>query len=259
MSVTAVIKSVPQKIASGASTVASAVGELRNVTDFASAIDVMVEAPQGYIERSVNQLRIENPTASPAEIIGILSRRFHKTASLSSSATGVAASVPGLGTVASLGVSSVQFATFLAQAGIYVLSVAHVYGIPTEDREMRRMLVMSSILGEDATDLVTAKLGFSSINMMRASFAQLGSNATAKVNGFLAKRLKKMVVRKGTTSILGKAMPFGIGAGIGYYVGHTMAHQVIKGTSQFLGPIPTQFAFPVTLEAKVTPVSAEEK
>lgn len=251
MPVTNLIAAVPQKVAAGANTVFSTVNELRKANDFASAVDVMAEAPQEYIEKRVNQLRIENPTATPADIIGILSRKFHKTASAASGATGVLAAAPGLGTAASLGVSSVQFASFLAQAGIYVLSVAHVYGIPLENKELRRMLVMSAVLGEDATDLVTTKLGFSSISVLRSSFAQLGSNATAKVNSFLANRLKKLLVRKGTTSILGKAMPFGIGAGIGWYVGHTMAHQVIKGTSQFLGPIPAEFSFPVTLEAEV--------
>lgn len=254
MPLTDLIKSVPQKVSAGAQTALTTVNELREATDFASAVDVMTEAPQSFIEERVNRLRLENPEATPAEIIGILSRKFYKSSGATSAGTGAVAAFPGLGTVAGLGVSSAQFLAFLAQAGIYVLSVAHIYGIPTENRELRRMLVMSSILGEDATELLTAKLGFSSIGLLRSSFAQLGTNVTAKANSLLANRLKKLLVRKGATSIFGKVMPFGVGAGIGWWVGNTMAREVIRGTSYFLGPIPTSFAFDVTpiLDAEPT-------
>lgn len=256
MAVLEMLKSVPGKISFAVKSVGQTASEFKNVSDVASAVDAMTEIPQNYISTRVNALRLEHPDATPAEIIEILGQRFRKSSAYSSGATGAVAAFPGIGTVAGLGVSSAQFVAFLGQAGLYVLSVAHVYGVPTEDKEMRRMLVMSSILGEDATELVTAKLGFSSIRVMRSSFQQISTNASAKVNSFLANRVKKLLIRKGATSIFGKIMPFGIGAGVGWFVGHKMAHQVIKGTGEFLGPVPATFSFPIIVDATLTEESS---
>lgn len=236
------LKSLPRKLTSGAVSVLTTVKELREATDFASAVDVMTEAPQALIETRVARLRAENPQATPAEIIGILSKNFYSSAALTSAGSGAVAALPGVGTIAGLGISSAQFLGFLTQAGIYVLSVAHVYGIPTHDKELRRMLVMSSILGEEATELLTANLGFSSLSVLRSSFTQLGSNVTAKVNSMLANRLQKLLLRKGTTSVFGKILPFGVGAGIGWWIGNTMAREVVAGVSNFLGPVPLEFS-----------------
>ncbi|MCS4485257.1 hypothetical protein NXS08_07230 [Gleimia sp. 6138-11-ORH1] len=249
------LKTVPSKVTAAVKNVSEVAGEFKRITDFASAIDVMTEVPQDYIANRVNALRLEHPEATPEILIEILGQRFRRSSAFSAGATGAVATLPGLNTIAGLGVSSAQFIAYLGQAGLYVLSVAHVYGIPTEEREHRRLLVMSSILGAEATELVNSKLGFSSLLSMRSSFQQMNSNAVTKVNAILLKRFGKRQLQKGTTSILGKVLPFGIGVGVGWYLGHTLAHQAITGTRDFLGPAPATFSFPVIPRASINSAS----
>lgn len=61
---------------------------------------------------------------------------------------GAAAAAPGVGTAAALVLSGGEALGFMSATALYILSRAEIQGIPVQDVERRRTLVMAVMLGE---------------------------------------------------------------------------------------------------------------
>ena len=71
-----------------------------------------------------------HPAAAAAEIVTKLERRFLFVVTAGGAAVGVAATLPGIGTLAALSVAAGETAVFLEATALLVLALASVYGIP---------------------------------------------------------------------------------------------------------------------------------
>ncbi|TFI18892.1 hypothetical protein E4A41_14680, partial [Micrococcus endophyticus] len=67
---------------------------------------------------------------------------------------GGTAIVPGIGTVAALGLSAAATVGFMEATALYAQSLAELHGITMEDPQRAEALVMALMLGDDAKELL---------------------------------------------------------------------------------------------------------
>ena len=135
---------------------------------------------------------------------------------------GATAVIPGIGTGVTLVLSGVETAGFLEATALFAQSVAEVHGIAVENPDRARALVMTLMLGGEGVDLVRQFAGQASGRGVarNAYWGELITNGLPKaVMGPVVDRLRTVFIRqfavRGGAGIIGKAIPFGIGAVIG--------------------------------------------
>jgi hypothetical protein len=134
--------------------------------------------------------------------------------------------------------------------------VTEVHGIALDDPERARTLVMAMILGSAGSDLVEQLAG-EVVGGAPARSAFWGEMVTKSLPksavGNVGKRvrsyfLKRFAAREGA-SVIGRAIPFGIGAVIGGTGNHLLGRRVIRSSRTAFGQAPLQF--PESLNARV--------
>ena len=116
-----------------------------------------VQAPA--VAAYVDKLRRSNPNATPADIVTKLEKQYLAAVMASGAAVGSAAAFPGIGTLVALSAVAGETLVFLEATSLFVLAVAEVHGIPVDQRDRRRALVLSVLVGEDSRGAITEFLG----------------------------------------------------------------------------------------------------
>ena len=205
-------------------------------TALARALDKAIAIPAARIEGRVARMRRDRPGADAAELVEMAASRFRRDAGLSSGAVGASAAIPAISTGAAAALTVGQSAAFIASAVTYVLTVAEIQGVHVVDTERRRALVLSALLGKEGSEAVQGQLGLSSMFWAAQLLMQMPLPSVKSINAHLIKRVAKRSAAKGGALALGRLIPFGIGAAIGWSGGRALANQVIEGAQAALGP-----------------------
>ena len=200
------------------------------------ALDKAIAIPASRIEERVARMRRDRPGADAAELVEMAGARFRRDAGLSSGAVGASAAIPAISTGAAAALTVGQSAAFIASAVTYVLTVAEIQGVHVVDTERRRALVLSALLGKEGSEAVQGPLGLSSMFWAAQLLMQMPLPSVKSINAHLIKRVAKRSAAKGGALALGRLLPFGIGAAIGWKGGRALANQVIEGAQAALGP-----------------------
>ena len=200
------------------------------------ALDKALAIPAARIEERVARMRRDRPGADAAELVEMAASRFRRDAGLSSGAVGASAAIPAISTGAAAALTVGQSAAFIASAVTYVLTVAEIQGVHIVDTERRRALVLSALLGKEGSEAVQGQLGLSSMFWAAQLLMQMPLPSVKSINAHLIKRVAKRSAAKGGALALGRLLPFGIGAAIGWKGGRALANQVIEGAQAALGP-----------------------
>ena len=200
------------------------------------ALDKAIAIPASRIEERVARMRRDRPGADAAELVEMAGSRFRRDAGLSSGAVGASAAIPAISTGAAAALTVGQSAAFIASAVTYVLTVAEIQGVHVVDTERRRALVLSALLGKEGSEAVQGQLGLSSMFWAAQLLMQMPLPSVKSINAHLIKRVAKRSAAKGGALALGRLLPFGIGAAIGWSGGRALANQVIEGAQAALGP-----------------------
>lgn len=200
------------------------------------ALDAAIALPARRIQESIARMRRERPDADTAELVEMAASRFRTEAALTSGAVGASAALPVVGTGTATALTVGQTAVFLGSAVTYVLTVAELQGLHVADAERRRALVLSALLGEEGSRAVQGELGLSTLFWAAQLLTQMPIPTVRSVNVELTRRLTRRVAARGGALALGRLIPFGIGAFIGYTGGRALASQVIEGAQAALGP-----------------------
>ena len=200
------------------------------------ALDKAIAIPASRIEERVARMRRDRPGADAAELVEMAGARFRRDAGLSSGAVGASAAIPAISTGAAAALTVGQSAAFIASAVTYVLTVAEIQGVHVVDTERRRALVLSALLGKEGSETVQGQLGLSSMFWAAQLLMQMPLPSVKSINAHLIKRVAKRSAAKGGALALGRLLPFGIGAAIGWKGGRALANQVIEGAQAALGP-----------------------
>ena len=215
--------------------------------------DALLSVQRPVVLAHIRSIRSRRPDANPAQIIAILERRYLTAVTTGGALVGASAAIPAVGIATSVVLSGVETAGFLEATALYAQSVTEIHGIPVVDQERARTLVMAMMLGNGGQDLIRQFAGqVAGGSQSRNAFwgelvtKSLPSAAFASI----ADRVQKAFVRKFAvtqgTSIVGRAIPFGIGAVIGGGGNHILGRRVVTSSRSAFGAPPA--AFPATLD-----------
>lgn len=193
----------------------------------------------------LRSIRLRHPNASTLDIVHMLERRYLAAVTTGGAAVGATAVVPGVGTAVTLALSGVETVAFLEASALFAQSLAEVHGIPVENPDRARALVMTLMLGKEGVDLV-AQLAQQAAGRGPTRDRYWGEMITKTLPraavGPLVDRLKSSFVRqfatKGGASFIGKALPFGIGAAVGGVGNHILGRRVLVNSRRAFGAPP---------------------
>jgi hypothetical protein len=211
-------------------------------------IDRLLTVQRPVVLAHIRSIRRGRPNASPAEIIRTLERRYLTAVTTGGAAVGATAVVPAIGTGTSLALSAVETAGFLEASALFAQSVTEVHGIVVDDPDRARALVMTMVLGTAGTELVSQLAGQVTGNApARTAFwgETITKNLPRAVMGPIADRIKRTFVKKFAvaqgTNVVGRLIPFGIGAAIGGGGNHLLGRQIVRTAREGFGPAPDTF------------------
>ncbi|GAB3190327.1 hypothetical protein GCM10027061_14090 [Nesterenkonia suensis] len=204
---------------------------------------VTVQRP--LVMANLRHLRKNHPTLNNRQLARQLDKEFVRVMTGTGAAIGATAAIPSVGTVASLGLSAAATGGFLETSALYAQSVAELSGVSTEDPERAQLLVMGIMLGEEGRQLLGELseqvdgrgLGpFATLVPMRAL------SSSSSVGGLVVDQIKRQFVkrffiRQGTTMVA-RAIPFGIGAVVGGAANHVLAKQIVRTAHRTFGELP---------------------
>lgn len=219
------------------------------------ALDRVLSVQRPVVVAHLRSIRLRHPDASPATIVRMLERRYLAAVTTGGAAVGATAVVPGIGTGITLALSGAETVGFLEATALFAQSLAELHGIRVEDPDRARALVLTIMLGSEGVALVSqwARQASGSGVPRDKYWGELITKSLPRAAvGPLVDRLKSTFVRhfaaRGGASVLGKALPFGIGAAVGGGGNHLLGRRVVVTSRRAFGIAPA--AFPPELEPK---------
>lgn len=208
-------------------------------------LDRVLNIQRPAVLAHLRSIRLRHPDASTLEIVKILERRYLAAVTTGGAAVGATAVVPGIGTGITLALSGVETVAFLEATTLFAQSLAEIHGIPVDNPERARALVLTLMLGKEGVDLVAQLAGQAAGKGPTRSgyWGELVTKTLPRAAvGPLVDRLKTSFVRqfavKGGASWLGKALPFGIGAVVGGAGNHILGRRVLTTSRRAFGMPP---------------------
>ncbi|MCU1424548.1 MAG: hypothetical protein JWM51_839 [Microbacteriaceae bacterium] len=221
-----------------------------------TGIDRLLTVQRPAVLAHLHSIRSKHPDATPEEIIRILERRYLAAVTTGGVVVGASAVVPGIGMGAALALSTVETGGFLEASALFAQSVTEVHGIVVDDPDRARTLVMTLILGTAGSDLVkqlASQAAGTGPEKSRFWGELVTKNLPKAAMGQVADRLKKTFVKRFAvtqgTNVIGRAIPFGIGAVVGGTGNNLLGRQVIRSSREAFRMPPQEF--PASLELRV--------
>ncbi|BDH56328.1 hypothetical protein [Tsukamurella sp. PLM1] len=209
-----------------------------------SVIDRTSRLQAPAVARYVASLRADHPDEAPAQIIARLEKRYLLAVTGSGAAVGAAAAVPGVGTVTAMGAVGAETVVFMEASALYALAVAEVYGIPIDDRDLRRALVLTAVLGDAGLGALRATVGAKNATLLNLKKNPTSIPGLGNLNKQLMKMFTKRFLAKKSPLVLGKLLPAGIGLVVGAGGNRVLGKGVIRNAREAFGPIPVTWPQP---------------
>jgi len=214
----------------------------------AKGFDRLLAIHRPAVVAHIRDIRRRNPGATPDQLVAILERRYLAAVTTGGAAVGATAVIPGVGTGVTLALSGLETAGFLEATALFTQSVSEVHNIAVEDPNRARALVMAMMLGREGSDLVRHLAGQVSGGgiPLTAYWGELVTTSIPRsILGPLTDQLKRAFIRqfaaKGGASLIGKAVPFGIGAVIGGAGNRILGRKVVASSRLAFGHPPLSF------------------
>lgn len=209
------------------------------------ALDRVLAIQRPAVLAHLRSIRLRHPDATTLQIVQMLERRYLAAVTTGGAAVGATAVVPGVGTGVTLALSGVETVGFLEATALFAQSLAEVHGIPVENPDRARALVLTLMLGKEGIDLVS-QLARQAAGKGPARDKYWGELITKTIPraaiGPLVDRLKTTFMHqfavRGGASWIGKALPFGIGAAVGGFGNHILGRRVLVNSRRAFGAPP---------------------
>lgn len=188
--------------------------------------------------RNYERLRRVSPEATPEELSQQLTKFYLNAVTVSGGVAGGVGVVPGAG-LASAGIDAVSF---LEGSVLYVLTMAEIHGLHSEDAERRGLLVRTILIGDSAVTALGKGAQRTSQYWGKQIVSGIPMSTVRQVNKILGPRFVTKYGTKTGVVVLSKQVPFGIGAGLGAGANHLVARSIIKQSRKVLGSPPATFS-----------------
>lgn len=224
------------------------------------SLDRVMAVQRPLVVAHIRSIRRRHPDATPEQIVRALEARYLAAVTAGGAAVGATAVVPGIGTGVTLALSGVETIGFMESTALFAQSIAEVHGIAVDNPERARALVMMLMLGKEGVDLVSqlARQATGTGGTRSSYWGEMVTKSLPRAAmGPIVDRLKSAFIRqfakRGGASIIGKALPFGVGAVVGGAGNHLLGRRVLTTSRRAFG------AAPATLPAELEPSAAGEK
>ena len=213
-------------------------------TGLTSALDKALHLNQGMVDAYLARARRSRPDAAPAEIVASLERQYLAAVTTLGIGAGATAAMPGTGTAVGLAVNLAEVATFIEASAVFALAVAGVHGVRVDELERRRTLVTAVLLGNGASSLVQKAAGRTGPYWGRNLARAIPMTTIHAVNRVLGPRFVTKYGTKQGILVLGRELPFGIGAAIGGGGNALLGRATVTAARRAFGPAPDLFLVP---------------
>lgn len=222
-------------------------------------LDVALQVQRPFVLGYVDRIRNRRREASPATVIRMLERRYLSAVTAIGAASGGVAAVPGAGTGASVASAALEISAFTEASALFALAMAEVYGLRIDDADVRRALVLAVMLGDagvQAAELAAANAGSQWGHVLSHRAPE---EAIRRVNQVLGRHFVARFRSKQGALVLGRALPLGIGAGIGAAGNVALGRGVVAAARKMFGAAPAMLP-PRVIDGAVIepPASAPE-
>ncbi|MCS7480390.1 hypothetical protein ACFFQW_16695 [Umezawaea endophytica] len=217
-------------------------------------LDKAIGAQTPLVRKNIARARQRNPDATPEEVIRALERMYVSALAGTGAAVGATAAAPAVGTGVALALSAGEFFSSLELSTLFVLSVAEVHGVRLDEIERRRTLVMGILLGESGSKTIGKVAERTGQHWARQLVGKVPVAALKQINGVLGRNFITKYGTKQGIIVLGRVVPFGIGAVIGGGANATVAALAVRAARRAFGPVPRSWP---EAEPEPTPESPE--
>ncbi|GAB3262742.1 hypothetical protein [Arthrobacter pigmenti] len=202
--------------------------EQRTLETTTQLLDSAIQFADRVSKARVERHRRRHPSADTEQLVKLLDRDLIVALTGQGVGVGSAAAAPGVGTAAALVMSGGEAAITMNWTAVYVLALAEVRGIPLADIERKRALMLTVLMGgsgQQAAAKVAGRTGrfWSSKLVSKVPLSWLRVVNSAMGRNFVTKYGTKQGI-----VVLGRVVPFGIGAAIGGTMNYVMAQGLIK-------------------------------
>lgn len=216
------------------------------VNAFDKAISIPDPAIDAYVRRlrawSAKQSRTGDPIdRGPAWAVRAAEKQYLAAVTSMGAGSGAVAAAPGVGTAVSLALMGGELAGNLGATALYILAVAKIHGLDASDVERRRTLLYVALLGQSAPKAVEKALGRAGPYWAKTIIKNLDREAIAAVNRVLGPRFVTLYGTRQGVIVLGRVVPFGIGAGVGAVANIAIGFTVVKGVRRAFPPPPPEW------------------
>lgn len=186
---------------------------------------------------NVERLRRVHPGKSPEELLTYVNKVYLGVVAGAGAGAGAAAAIPN-GWV-QVPAAFADLLTFMEASVLYTLSAAEIHGLDVEDLERRRLLVMSVLVGNSAaTAALEPVIGRTVPYWGKQIVKAIPMPAINKANRVLGPRFVTKYGAKQGVLVLGKQVPFFLGAGIGAGGNGLFGWVIVRAARKILGPPP---------------------
>ncbi|MDQ7806438.1 hypothetical protein Q5425_22080 [Amycolatopsis sp. A133] len=217
-------------------------------------LDKAIGMQTPLVRKNIARARQRNPEATPAEVVRTLERMYVSALAGTGAAVGATAAAPAVGTGVALALSAGEAFSSLELSALFVLSVAEVHGVRLDEIERRRTLVMGILLGQSGSTTITGKVAErTGQHWARQLVGKVPTATLRQINSVLGKNFITKYGTKQGIIVLGRVVPFGIGAVIGGGANATVAALAVRAARRAFGPAPQ--SWPETALDSAPPVS----
>ncbi|MFI7450377.1 hypothetical protein ACIBQX_22985 [Nonomuraea sp. NPDC049714] len=204
-------------------------------------LDKAINVQSALVRKNIARARQRNPEATPAQVIRHLERMYVSALTGTGAAVGGTAAAPGVGTGVALALSAGEALSSLELSALFALSIAEVHGVPIDEIERRRTIVMGIMLGGTGSATITRAAERTGQHWGRQVVAKVPVETLRQINRILGKNFVTKYGTKQGIIVLGRVAPFGIGALIGGGTNAAMAALTVRAGRRAFGPPPTSW------------------
>ncbi|GHJ11136.1 hypothetical protein TPA0907_55030 [Micromonospora humidisoli] len=204
-------------------------------------LDKAITLQSPLVRKNIARARQRNPEATPAEVIRNLERMYVSALTGTGAAVGGAAAAPGVGTGVALALSGGEFLSSLQLSALFALSIAEVHGVPIDEVERRRTIVMGIMLGGSGSATITKMAERTGQHWGRLIVGQVPGETLRQINKVLGRHFITKYGTKQGIIVLGRVAPFGVGAVIGGGANAALAALAVRAARRAFGPPPTSW------------------
>ncbi len=200
-------------------------------------IDTALKVQAPLAASYVASLRKKKPKATDDELMDMVCSRFLNLMTATGAGVGGVAALPGIGTIAAMGLTIGEGVSFAEACAFLTLSAAAIHEVDMKDSSTRRLVMLAVLAGERGEEIIAKSMGKKGVSWENVL---AGGNA-GMVQGLISQQISRYVRRRLMAKAgglwLGRLLPFGVGAIIGGIGARIVAGSVIEAVRDIFSEV----------------------